>query len=70
MRYRIGEDPASGAWGSTDEMLLLTAVLGVVVGVVLTWLGWHGRQMWLKWWGGGLVVVSIVWLAWMVAFEL
>ncbi len=63
MRYRIGADPASGA-AVTDDMLLLTVVIGLVVGIVLIWLARFGRQMWLMAWSVGLVLSSIVYIAW------
>ena len=63
MRYRIGDDPASGAT-VTDDMLLLTVVIGLVVGMVLIWLARLGRQMWLMVWSVGLVLASIAYIAW------
>ena len=63
MRYRIGDDPASGAT-VTDDMLLLTVVIGLVVGIVLIWLARLGRQMWLMVWSVGLVLASIAYIAW------
>ncbi len=63
MRYRIGDDPASGAT-VTDDMLLLTVVIGLVVGIVLIWLARLGQQMWLMVWSVGLVLASIAYIAW------
>ena len=63
MRYRIGDDPTSGA-SATDDMLLLTVVISLVVGVVLIWLARLGRQMWLMAWSVGLVLASIAYIAW------
>ena len=63
MRYRIGADPASGA-PVTDDMLLLTVVIALVVGVVLIWLARFGRQMWLMAWSVGLVLSSLAYIAW------
>jgi len=63
MRYRIGDDPTSGA-SATDDMLLLTVVISLVVGVVLIWLARLGRQMWLMAWSVGLVLASIAYMAW------
>ena len=63
MRYRIGDDPASGTT-VTDDMLLLTVVIGLVVGIVLIWLARFGRQMWLMVWSVGLVLSSIAYIAW------
>ena len=52
MRYRIGEDPTLTAYGTTDDFIVLSAVIGLVVGAFLTWLGWRGRQIWLTVWCG------------------
>jgi len=64
MRYRIGTDPASGA-PATDDMLLFTVALGLIVGIVLIWLARKGRQMWLLAWSVGLVVASLAYAGWM-----
>ena len=58
MRYREGETLPLASSGS-DDMLLLTAVLGVLIGVVLAYLGKRTKQMWGLVWGIGLVLVSI-----------
>ena len=65
MRYRIGEDPAQAALNSTDHTMILTLFLGVVIGIVLAWLGHRGRQWWLVSWSYGLVVVSVITAGWM-----
>lgn len=65
MRYRIGADPASGA-PATDDMLLLTVVIGLITGIVLTWLARKGRQMWLLVWSAGLVLVSVAYMGYML----
>ena len=64
MRYRIGAEPGSGAQ-ATDDMLLFTVVISLIIGVVLVWLARRGRQMWLLVWSVGLVVASVVYMAWM-----
>ena len=64
MRYRIGADPGSGAQ-ATDDMLLLTMIFSLVIGVVLIWLARRGRQMWLMVWSVGLVIASVAYMAWM-----
>jgi len=63
MRYRVGADPASGAQ-ATDDMLLFTMVISLIIGVVLMWLARHGRQMWLMAWSVGLVLASVAYMAW------
>jgi len=58
MRYREGEELPLTQFAS-DDMLLLTAVLGIVIGIILTVLGKFGKQLWMFVWGIGLVVLSI-----------
>lgn len=48
-------------------MLLFTVLLSLVIGVILTWLGVRGRQIWLATWSGGLIVASLAYLGW-IAF--
>ena len=60
MRYRIGDDPATAAYGSTPEWLWFTVILSLVIGVILTWLAWRGRQRWLLVWSVGLIVCSLI----------
>ena len=68
MRYRVDEVAgAAGGAAGTDAVLLITGVLGLVIGVILTWAGWRGRQRWLVVWCGGLVVCSIAYIGWIVA---
>ena len=47
-------------------MVLLTVVISCVVGIILTWLGIKGRQMWLVVTCGPLIVVSLAYLAWSI----
>ncbi|MAP13369.1 MAG: hypothetical protein CMQ61_15130 [Gammaproteobacteria bacterium] len=62
MRYRIDSTPASENMATTDDMYLLTVVLGLIIGVVLTALGIKGRQTWLVVWSVGLIIASIAYL--------
>ncbi len=57
-RYKEGEQLPL-AQHASDDMLLLTAVLGFFIGFVLIYLGRLGKQMWMWVWGAGLVVMSI-----------
>ncbi len=60
MRYREGEIPKEQlAVHASDDMLLLTAVLGVLIGIALTVLGRKGKQMWMWVWGLGLIFCSL-----------
>ena len=58
MRYREGEELPLTQYAS-DDMLLLTAFLGIVIGITLTLLGKFGKQMWMFVWGIGLILASI-----------
>jgi hypothetical protein len=65
MRYRDGPVPPGGLEATaSDDVLMLTYFIGLVVGLILTWVGWHGRQWWLVFWCGGLVLVSLATLGW------
>jgi hypothetical protein len=58
-RYREGEIPKEQlAVHASDDMLILTAVLGFLIGIVITYLGRKGEQMWMWVWGIGLIICS------------
>ena len=58
-RYREGEIPKEQMTvHASDDMLLLTAVLGILIGIALTYLGRKGKQMWMWVWGIGLIICS------------
>lgn len=63
MRYREGmeieQQPKAQVY---DGMLVTTALLGLTIALILTWLGTRGRQRWLQIWGGGLVFASLAYL--------
>jgi len=59
-RYRIGEE--AGTPTVTDDMMLLTALYGLAVGILLTFLAKRLRQRWMIFWGGGLSVLSLGYL--------
>ena len=44
-RYRIGE--AAGTATVTDDMMLLTAVYGIIVGIVLVFIARRLKQYWM-----------------------
>ena len=60
MRYKEGEPIPTEqlAMHASDDMLILTAVIGFLVGFALTFLGRKGKQMWMWVWGIGLIVIS------------
>ena len=58
-RYREGDIPREQlAVHASDDMLLLTAVLGFLIGIALTYMGRKGKQMWMWVWGVGLIICS------------
>ena len=59
-RYRI--DESVGASTVTDEMMVLTAVYGIVVGIILVILARRFRQQWMVFWGSGLSIISGLYL--------
>ena len=59
-RYRIGEE--AGTPTVTDDMMLLTALYGLAVGILLTFLAKRLGQRWMILWGGGLAVLSLGYL--------
>jgi len=60
MRYKNGEIPPEAfTHNASDDMLLLTAILGVIIGIIISVLGKFGKQLWMLVWGIGLVLVSI-----------
>lgn len=61
-RYRIGEDPATGSDVLSANLQTGAAVFGLLTGIGFVIAGWRGRQYWLVFWGGGLVLASIAYL--------
>jgi hypothetical protein len=62
MRYRIGETSQQVGPPISGETLVFAVVLGLLIGIVLFGLGLRGRIMWLTVWGGGLLLVSVIYL--------
>jgi len=60
MRYKEGDviPKEQLAMHASDDMLVLTAVIGFFVGAILTFLGRKGKQMWMWVWGIGLIFIS------------
>lgn len=63
MRYRIGDTPAHPGFAGTGHMVVFTVVLSLAIGVILFGLSMRGRQRWLMFWSGSLVLVSLIYLA-------
>ena len=60
MRYLEGQPPNPDLpYGeSMHDMLTLSMVLSIVIGVCLFTAGRHGRILWMQAWSVGLVVLS------------
>ena len=60
MRYKEGDTIPKEqlAMHASDDMLVLTAVIAFFVGIILTFLGRKGKQMWMWVWGIGLTIIS------------
>lgn len=43
---------------ASDDMLMLTAFLGILIGIAISVLGKYGKQLWMFVWGIGLVLCS------------
>jgi hypothetical protein len=66
MRYRVGQEiPDSIEPHIGDASMAFTSVLGLMIGIVLTYLARKGKIMWLTVWGAGLIVVSVVYLVYL-----
>jgi len=63
MRYRIGETPLDTSQPVHDGLTTFTAVFGLFAGIALVILAIKGRQRWLLFWGSGLVISSVAYLA-------
>ncbi len=60
MRYREGQEPDPYyAYGkSTHDAVDFSMVLGIVIGLVLVWMGIKGRIVWLTVWSIGMVLLA------------
>ena len=61
MRYREGQevDPNNPYPENTELMLDMAYWMSIPVGLILLWLGFKGRIMWLKVWSVGLMLLGI-----------
>jgi hypothetical protein len=65
MRYRVDTIPNPDLpYGeSMHDMLTLSMVLSIVIGLCLYAAGRHGRILWMKVWSVCLIVFSVLYLA-------
>jgi hypothetical protein len=67
MRYREGQEiPDNIQPHIGDASMAFTAVLGLFIGIVLTVLARKGKVMWLTVWSAGLILISVVYLSYLV----
>lgn len=59
MRYRDNLPPEQLAVNASNDMLVFTAFLGVIIGIIISWLGKKGGALWMLYWGIGLVFASL-----------
>lgn len=60
MRYSENIPAEQLTVNASDDMLLFTAALSILIGIILTYLGHKGRQLWMVTWSIGLIICSIM----------
>jgi hypothetical protein len=60
MRYPDQIPPEQLASHASDDMLLFTALLSIIIGSILVWLGRRGKQLWMVVWSIGLIICSVL----------
>ena len=65
MRYRDGQapDPNFPHTEGMETILMFSVILSLIVGLVLLAISLRGRVIWLGCWSAGLVVCSVVYIA-------
>jgi len=62
MRYQLAPDGSMVPPASSVGFIDLTVCLTLIAALGLLALGWHGRQRWLKFWGGLTVLGCVAYL--------
>jgi len=60
MRYSTEFPTEKLASHASDHMLIFSALLAVLIGCELIYLGKRGKQMWMVWWAIGLIASSFL----------
>ena len=60
MRYSENIPAEQLTVNASDDMLFFTAALSILIGIILTYLGYRGRQLWMVTWSIGLIICSIL----------
>ena len=59
MRYSENIPAEQLTVNASNDMLLFTAALSILIGIILTYLGHKGRQLWMVSWSVGLIIMSL-----------
>ena len=60
MKYPENIPPEQLTVNASNDMLLFTAALSIVIGFILVYLGRKGKQLWMVTWSIGLIICSIL----------
>ncbi len=60
MRYSEDIPPEKLTINASNDMMLFTAALSILIGLILVYLGHKGRQLWMVTWSIGLIICSIL----------
>ncbi|UCB54035.1 MAG: hypothetical protein JSW45_08705 [Thiotrichales bacterium] len=60
MRYSEHIPPEQLTVNASDSMLLFTAALSILIGMILVYLGRKGKQLWMVTWSIGLIICSVL----------
>ncbi len=60
MKYPDNIPPELLTVNASNDMLLFTAALSILIGIILVYLGHKGKQLWMVTWSVGLIICSIL----------
>lgn len=60
MRYSENIPAEQLTINASNDMLLFTAALSILIGIILTYLGHKGKQLWMVTWSIGLIICSVI----------
>ena len=60
MKYPDNIPPEQLTVNASNDMLLFTAALSIVIGIILTYMGYKGRVLWMVTWSLGLIICSLL----------
>jgi len=62
MRYRIGEDINNLGEPVRDGLVSFSVIIGLVIGIIFVVAGIRSKQVWLTFWGSGLIIASVLYI--------